>query len=275
MIPQRPQQLIQRLICGDCLAEMAKMPDDSVGLVFGSPPYEDCRTYGIGFKLKGQEWVDWMVEVYRQSLRVCKGLVAFVVQGKTCKYKWSCTPAFLIADLHRAGFNVRNPPVFNRFGIPGSGSIDWLRSDYEWIVCVSHPGRLFWSDNTACGGAPKYKAGGKLTCRKKSGERVNHKDQGVWGIYEETTKCNPGNVLSIPVGGGIMGNPLCHENEAPFPEKLAEFFIKSFCPLGGVVLDPFLGSGTTVAVAKRLGRGYIGIDIRQSQIELTERRLVE
>jgi hypothetical protein len=63
------------------------MEPDSVDLVFGSPPYEDARTYGIDFKLKGQDWVDWMVDVYRASLRVSKGLVAFVVQGKTRKFR--------------------------------------------------------------------------------------------------------------------------------------------------------------------------------------------
>ena len=46
---------------------MRNMEEDSVDLVFGSPPYEDARTYGIDFKLKGQDWVDWMVEVYRQD----------------------------------------------------------------------------------------------------------------------------------------------------------------------------------------------------------------
>lgn len=72
-----------------------------------------------------------------------------------------------------------------------------------------------------------------------------------------------------------MGSKLAHENEAPFPEKLAEFFIKSFCPPGGTVLDPFCGSGTVAAVAERLGRNSIGYDIRESQIELTKRRLTE
>ncbi len=72
-----------------------------------------------------------------------------------------------------------------------------------------------------------------------------------------------------------MGSPLAHENEAPFPESLAEFIIRSFGPEGGTVLDPFCGSGTTLAVAKRLGRKGIGIDVRQSQIDLTMRRITE
>lgn len=86
---------------------------------------------------------------------------------------------------------------------------------------------------------------------------------------------NPGNVVKVIVGGGVMGHPLAHENEAPFPEALAEFFIKSFCPPGGRVLDPFSGSGTTVCTAVRLGRDGVGVDLRESQVKLGRRRLNE
>ena len=145
---------INQIIVGDCLEVMAGWPEKSVDLVFGSPPYEDARTYGIDFKLKGQDWVDWMVEVYKQSLRVCKGLVAFVVAGRTRKFVWSCTPALLIADLHRAGIAVREGPYYHRVGIPGSGGPDWLRHDLEYIVSATNGGRLSWSDNTAMGDKP-------------------------------------------------------------------------------------------------------------------------
>jgi len=287
------------LVCGDCLFIMEGMPEKSVDLVFGSGPYEDCRDYGINFNLKGQEWVDWMVEVYRQSLRVSKGLVAFVVAGRTKSYKHSCTPFLLVADLHRAGFNVREPLIFHRSGIPGSGGPDWLRRDYELIVCVSPKGRLVWSDNTACGHPPKCKPGGAPTHRLQNGKRVRiAKGKGKaikcgtnrglnsqcenYKVGAETVEeqpyippklANPGNVIKC--SGGHLGNKLAHENEAPFPEKLAEFFVKSFCPPQGIVLDPFCGSGTTCAVAKREGRKYIGIDVRLSQVELSLRRMSE
>jgi DNA modification methylase len=75
------------------------------------------------------------------------------------------------------------------------------------------------------------------------------------------------------VGGGRIGDLLAHENEAPFPEQLAEFFVLSFCPPDGVVCDPFVGSGSTAEVALRWGRRFIGCDVRQSQVELSRRRI--
>lgn len=284
-----------RFVVGDCLEVMREMPDDSVDLVFTSPPYEAARTYGIGFNLRGQDWVDWAVERYVECCRVSKGLVAWVVEGQTRQFQWSATPALLMADLHRAGVKLRKPPVYKRVGIPGSGGPDWFRNDYEFIVC-STPGKLPWSDNTAMGHPPKWGVGGAMSNRTQDGRRRNaktgsrlangrvcdlihtktmpngeKKQQG----YVAPAKANPGNVVECHGGGGHMGSKLAHENEAPFPEKLAEWFILSCCPPGGTVLDPFSGSGTTVAVAERLGRKGIGIDIRESQIDLANRRLQE
>jgi len=84
---------------------------------------------------------------------------------------------------------------------------------------------------------------------------------------------NPGNLIHCKVGGNRMGHGLAHENEAPFPLELPAFFIKSFCPPGGVTADPFAGSGTTIDAAVQHGRRGIGCDVRQSQIDLIERRM--
>lgn len=334
------------IICGDNLAILQAMPDKSVDLVLGSPPYEDARTYGIGYKLRGQQWVDWALVRYLECVRVSRGLVAWVVEGKTRNFRYSATPILLMADLHRAGVKLRKPPAFHRVGIPGSGGPDWLRNDYEFIVCASH-GKLPWSDNKAMGHPPKRAPGGEMSNRTSDGSRVNSQDAGrssgkrpshvvvggrdQWGgtvtetsgegrkasgkskssmasravepkavafmngdlapgsklhtknngeemlvqCYTPPAIANPGNVIHCLVGGGVMGSILCHKNEAPYPEDLAEFFIRSFCPPGGIVLDPFAGSGTTLAVAKRHGRSSVGIELRQSQVDLSKRRLDE
>ncbi len=274
---------VNKIYCGECLDIMRDMPDDSVDLVFCSPPYEDARDYGVGFKLKGQEWVDWSVERFMECVRVSKGLVAWVVEGRTRQFKYSATPILFMADLHRAGIKLRKPPIYKRNGIPGSGGPEWLANKYEFIVCASK-GRLPWSDNTACGHTPKYKAGGEISHRTQSGERVNKKyrrnrrpnGEREQRAYNPPKLSNPGNIIDCGTcGGANMGSKLAHENEAPFPESLAEFFVKSFCPPGGIVMDIFSGSGTTAAVADNNGRRYIAVDVRQSQVDLSGKRVKE
>lgn len=253
------------LVTGDCLEALLLIPENSIDLVFTSPPYEAARSYGVDFSLKGQDWVDWAVERYMECVRVCRGLVCWVVEGQTSKFRWSATPALLMADLHRRGVKLRKPPIFERRGIMGSGGPDWWRNDYEFVVCSSK-GRLPWSDNVATGSPPKYKPGGNPSHQTRDG-RVKDRQ------YKPPAKANPGNIVHCKVGGGHMGSKLAHENEAPFPESLVEPFIKCYCPPGGIVLDPFCGSGTTLAVASRLGRDSIGIDIRESQVKLSTRRV--
>jgi hypothetical protein len=301
---------------GDAVEWLRSLPNDSVDLLFTSPPYELARTYGLDTMVGGQAWVDWMVAVVKAAAPKVKGLIAIVCEGQTRNYRNSCVPFLLIADLHRAGFNLRKPPIYKRVGIPGSGGPDWLRNDYEPIVCVTRPGRLPWSDNTACGHPPKWAPGGEMSHRLTSGMRINQWGQRMTGCpttsrtrkadgtmsksgrpshktvtlrratpgakdgdttqsngYAPPVLANPGNVIGCSVGGGAMGHDCARENEAPFPLKLAEFFVRSFCPPDGLVADCFCGSGTTGHAALVAGRRFAGCDVRQSQVELSERRL--
>jgi len=277
-----------RVVRSDALAFLRDLPDDSVDLVFTSPPYLAARTYGIGADIKCPEkWTAWMVEVVTECVRVCKGLTAVVCEGQTRKFRYLPAPFLLAADLHRAGFNLRKPVVFHRVGIPGSGGPDWLRNDWEPVVCASK-GKLPWADNAVMGHPPKYAPGGEMSYRMRNGERVNGKM--VYKItatdgyrngdmvtketnYTPPDLANPGNVIQCDAGGGRMGHMLSHDNEAPFPLKLAEFFVRSFCRPGGVACDPFACSGTTAHAAFQHGRRFVGCDIRQSQVDLTYRRI--
>jgi DNA modification methylase len=78
---------------------------------------------------------------------------------------------------------------------------------------------------------------------------------------------NPGDCWTIPTRAGIGGHP------AAFPEALVERPILAGCPPGGLVIDPFMGSGTTAVVARRLGRRFIGFDASPRYVELARARL--
>jgi hypothetical protein len=249
-------------------ADAARIPlaDKSVDLVLGSPPYMDARTYGIGADRKCQEWIDWMLIVTREALRVTRGLVLWVVGGVTRDRCYWPGPEGLLYSAWRAGMNCLQPCVYHRQGIPGSGGDQWLRRDTEYCLAFSASANLPFSDNTINGHKPKFSRTRAMTNRKSDGKRTSQ-------IYVDPPCVNPGNLIHCAVGGGQIGDALAHESEAPFPEKLAEFFIAGWCPPGGTVLDPFSGSGTTAKVALANGRRYIASDIRLSQCQLTRRRL--
>ena len=107
-----------KIINGDCLEIIPTL--ETFDMVFCSPPYEAARTYGIDFNLAGDDWVQWCADRFECCLSRCRGLVAWVVAGRTKNYRWSAAPALLIAELHGRGVQLRNPPIFQRSGIPGS-----------------------------------------------------------------------------------------------------------------------------------------------------------
>ncbi len=280
---------------------MSEMESDSVDLVFGSPPYSEQRKYlekgkDLNISRKLDDWIRWMIQVYHESLRVSKGLVAYVIGHGQGAYTWNGAPMILGTELLKQGVNLLSPAWYKRSGIMGSGCAKWLRADLEWILCATkirgqfYSSREMWSE-------PKYPAGGIPSHYTKNGERINRKAlaqelglgkkrksgkvSGVEGgarvsrgIYVSPEKVNPGNVIDCGVsGGGHIGSNIGHEGEASFPEQLAKFFVRSYCPLDGTVLDPFMGTGTTLAVCVQHDRKFIGIDLRNSQIQLQRRRL--
>lgn len=251
---------------GECIERLRLEPTGSFDLTFTSPPYEDARLYDVGFKIRGNEWVDWCFERFVECLRVTNGLVAFVVNGRTRAGKYSLTPERLAIRLAEAGYTVPRPASFQRYGIPDGGN--WLRPINETIVCASRVWPLPYT-NFKSGPPPKYKRGGNFSNRTKNGSRVSGRK------YPSVKRTWRTNVFAGNVGKGHMGSDLAHENEAPFPQWLAEAWLEIFCPPGGHVLDPFCGSGTTLAAAKKLGMSATGIDLRGSQAGLSIRRLSE
>ncbi len=276
--------------------------DKSVSLVFGSPPYCDARTYDDGTLPAGHvvsrecvEWVEWMLAVTAESLRVSRGAVVWVAAGVTRgRNYWPACEGLMWEWYLRGLGHAYRPCYWHRVGIPGSGGDQWFRADVEYAMCFKREGALPWTDNTAMGEPPKWAPGGAMSYRLKDGSRKdrgaaraaavaagygktclhhNGADGRTHRNYLPPELSNPGTLVKSEVGGGRIGSVLAHENEAPFPETLAEHFVRSLCPPAGSVLDPFSGSGTTCAVAVKHGRRGVGLDLRRSQCELAARRI--
>jgi len=224
-------------------------------LCLTSPPYEDARAYGIGFKLRGRDWVTWAADRFMDDLAASSNAVAWVVDGKTVDRRWSGTPFDLWCELRNRGAALRKPIIYRRSGIPGK--TDYLRNDYEIvIVAAADPtGRFAYSDPLAIGSPPKFKYTGAMSNRSASGARDAR------GRQARPAIANPGNVFSGSVGGGKMGSRIAEAHDAPFPLWLAARLVRMLCPPGGRVLDRFAGSGTTLAAAGYLGRSAFGCDV--------------
>jgi hypothetical protein len=286
------------LLRGD--ARSIPLADESVDLIFGSPPYIDARLYlengrDLGIARKCREWVDWMFGITVEALRVSRGPVLWVVAGKTEDRRYQPGPEGLLWRCYEAGIAAECPCYWHRVGISGSGGDQWFRKDVEYVLAFKREPKLSWSDNTAMGHPCRFEIGGAMSNRNQDGQRINAKvgrrlvkggggrrangrprNHEAWATstgYQQPNLANPGNLIKTTVGGGQMGHDAAHLNEAPFPEALPEWFIRSLCPPGGIVLDPFSGSGTAVAVAEREGRIGIGLDLRQSQALIAQRRI--
>ena len=113
------------------------------------------------------------------------------------------------------------------------------------------------------------RSGEELLTHNKLSDGINKKKLGL--LKEEKTRVN---IWQYAVGrGGTTNDKIAFQHPAVFPEKLAEDHILSWSNEGDVVLDPMCGSGTTCKMAMLNGRRYIGIDVSETYIGISEERL--
>lgn len=298
-------------------ADAGRLPFDDAAFdaCIGSPPYADARLYlegvrNLGISRGALEWVEWMLGVTAECLRVTKGPVIWIAAGVTRdRNYWPVCEGLMWEWFRRGMGHAYRPCYWHRVGIPGSGGDQWYRADVEYAMCFKRPGKLPYADPKANGHPPKWAPGGEMSHRVQDGDRRNqwgkhinsrnsqrkadgsfqggfrpshrvHTKREATGDMREQTYlppalANPGTLFKVKVGGGLMGNALAHENEAPFPVGVPAFFIRSHVPPGGRVLDPFGGSGTTAQAAVENGREAVVCDLRRSQCDLARRRLEE
>ncbi len=270
----------------DALEFLRSMPSASVDLVFTSPPYSDARTYGVGADRDTATWVEWMRPIVVEACRVSKGLAFFNVSDRVEDCVYQNGPEWLHSDLTRLdGLAAVRPYIWHKIhptdedapngGQPGSGAKHFHRNAYEPVYGYAEIEKLPPAPWLHRGVFPNavLSLHGKMTQRLKNGTRMNTGRMQRLGPAGQPAICNPGNVIRAMVGGGHLGNPLAHEGEAPMPLAVAERFVCWFAPVDGIVLDPFVGSGTTAHAAMVHGRRFVGSDIRESQVELCYRRM--
>jgi len=231
----------------DCLEGMKKLSDKGVDLVITSPPYNIGVDYGV-YKdnLEWNDYLNWCNKWIKQVSRVLKFDGRFVLNVLTNINSNGIRQQPLIdfgnlirknrLKIHSIGFWTDVTRVkYTAWGSWKSASMPYIYNPYEAII-ISY----------------------KNSWRKlNKGEDTISKEnfiKGVSGVYNF----------------GTAKNKLC---PAVFPLKLPMLFIELLTFKGEIVLDPFMGSGTTAVACKKLGRHYIGFEINKEYCEIAKKRL--
>ena len=255
---------LNKILCGDAVEILKGIPSNSIDLVVTSPPYDGIRTYN-GFSLN-------LPAVGKELHRVLKdgGIVAMVIQDATHNFGKSLTSFKTIIDwCDNAGFKLFETVIYRKYGTEGAWWTKRFRVDHEYMPIFLKGERPAYFNKEQLKIPSKH--GGK-TMTGSGNRRTNGKTTKTVTRMINGMKCR-GTVWDYLNAGDK--NPLKRKHPAVFPDKIPLDFIECFCPPNGVVLDPFIGSGSTAVAAKELKRRYIGIDISEEYCDLSRERLKE
>jgi site-specific DNA-methyltransferase (adenine-specific) len=249
---------MNEIICGDNVEIMKKMKDECIDLVVTSPPYDNLRNYnGYSFDFEA---------VAQELYRVVKkgGVVVWVVGDATIKGSESGTSFKQALHFKEIGFNLHDTMIYqkNGTGACGSNKCYWQTFEYMFVLTKGKINTVNRLDN----GKPRSKGGRKAGRLMKDGVQKYETRSSAEGKMQIRN-----NIWMYNVGGASGDDKVKHP--AKFPEQLAEDHILSWSNEGDIVLDPFVGSGTTCKMAKINNRKYIGIDISEEYCELAKERL--
>ena len=234
---------------GNCLDLLKDIPTESINLVVTSPPYDDLRTYD-GFTF---DFENIAKELYRVTMD--GGVVVWVVGDATVKGSETGTSfkqALFFKDI--CGFNLHDTMIYQKFGsgLPHKSHRYGQSFEYMFVLSKGSPAHGVIKRFPATGKV------GKTTRRQKDGTIKK-------GTYN--------------IGGGVLSNIWQYAGEtkvdhpAPFPEALVTDHILSWSNENDLVLDPFMGSGTTGVVCIKHNRKFIGMEISNKYFDIANNRI--
>jgi site-specific DNA-methyltransferase (adenine-specific) len=257
----KPSIQINSITQGDCRTLIPSLPDKSISLALCSPPYAEQRngSYpGIPEDNFPRFTIDWMRKLWDKLTD--NGSVMIIIDphvknGVVADYALRTRLA-----LREFGWKEHMSQIWFKYDRCPLGHRTWPRHVYEQVLWFSKSPVPFcdaWANGTPSKriGSPQYKY--------SDWSRGQNPQQD--GIARTT------DVIAVPAGATEKG----FDHPAMCPIPLAEALIKTFCPKGGTVLDPFAGSGTTLLAAQRLGCPFYGFDVVKEYVEIARKRLAD
>lgn len=278
---------LDRIVCGDARQVLAKVPAETVDAIVTSPPYYQQRDYGtrrqLGRESSPELYVQRLVEVFAEGRRVLKssGTLWLVIGDKYVDGRLLGLPWRVALALQDAGWFLRADIIWHKPNAMPSSVKNRPTIDHEYIFlltksaeyhydadAIREPHVTFTERSRMKGGrAHFFQRHGTPEAGKNSGDTNLH--DGRWDQAFHPLGRNKRTVWSIPL------SKFREAHFAVFPEALVETCLLAGSPAGGLVVDPFLGSGTTAVVARRLGRHYLGIDCAKDYCAMARRRLAK
>ena len=306
-----PGAFINKIICGDCLEILKIIPSESINCCITSPPYWALRDYGVegqlGLESTFHEYLDRLIAIFDEVKRVLrKDGTCWVVLGDTynSNHKAGTTDkktgwkhGKLAKDYQGRG-GVDFLPIKALLQIPSRFAI--LMTDHGWIL----RNEIIWYKPNAMPSSvkdrftvdfekvfffvkeKKYWFEQQLEPYQKDlnrwgGNNLKANGESIWdkGTWQKTYRdrsLRPNNngrnkrcVWQVPT------QSFKEAHFAVFPPTLVEPMIKAGCPENGIVLDPFMGSGTVAEVALKLNRRFVGIELNPEYIKIAKKRIRE
>jgi site-specific DNA-methyltransferase (adenine-specific) len=260
-----------KIIQGDCEEVLKKFPDNSVDLIFTSPPYADQRksTYG---GVSPDEYADWFLFKSEQFLRVLKPSGTFVlnikeraVNGERHTYVLE-----LIMKMREQGWLWTEEFMWHKKNsYPGKWP-NRFRDSWERLLQFNKQKKFNMYQETVMVPVGDWAKGRLANLSETDKTRDESKVNSGFG---KNISNWVGREMVYPTNVIHMATECSNKNHsAAFPVELPSWFIELFTKGGDVVHDPFVGSGTTAVAALQLGRKYVGIDISEEFCNLSRKR---
>lgn len=279
---------MSEFICGECLEEMKKMPNESIDFIFTSPPYADqIKDYGTtGVKIKPSEFDNWFLPRAQEMYRILKETGSFVLNINDKldgKYQSIYVFKLIVLLVEQVGFHLVRDYIWHNPATPPNvfsrGTMGRTKKSHEYCLWFSKSDK--WTFNMDAIRKPYSSRMLELFQAAPQGDRNENSRPSRHNFdlsrpWKDHGGADPGSVITISnTSSNDTFHQLCKQfginHPARFPEALVEFFIKAGTNEGDMVLDPFSGSGTTAVVAHRLGRDFKCIEINPDYDDMAQK----
>ena len=256
-----------RLLLGDAAQELKKVDDASVDLIVTSPPYADQRksTYG---GIPADEYVEWFMPVAAELQRVLKPTGTFmlnikerVVAGERHTYVLE-----LILAMRKQGWLWTEEMIWHKKNCYPGKWPNRFRDAWERLLQFNKQKHFAMYQDAVMVPTGDW---AKARLKNLSDTDRTRDESKVGSGFGKKIENWIGRSMAYPTNVMHMATECGNKNHsAAFPEALPEYFINLFTAEGDCVLDPFMGSGTTIHVAERMGRDAVGIEILREYYDM-------